>query len=802
MQLGISNRPCDLSFLSIDTESSMRVVTDLRLLKSALLGALICGPVWAQEVATAPVSAAEVDQLWLAGADHIVSGDFSKARDVLSQIRAAKPDNGNFEQVASWLERLGGLTTEKLEFEIKQRDQYLELAHRAIKKEKWDEALSYARRAHENAPAASEFLREPWVQELHDKAVAQARAHRDAKEWADASGLFFELKSLYEGNTEYEEQMDMCLTHSRLKVLYEDSDDWHRRLNGITASMGEMALERVDQQYVSSAPDFKSVTRAGFERLLLLPSTPVLEEQFDGIKDESKHQDYVNRIERTLKRIERREVLSFRQARDYFKRALTINSQTVALAPEIVIYEYMEAGLAELDRFTSMIWPAEYSDFEKHTQGHFPGVGIQISIENNQLTVVSPLEDTPAYRAGIQKDDRITHIDGDSTEGVTLTEAVRKITGPIKTEVVLTIHRPRTKQTFEVPLQRDEIQIQTVRGFRRHGDAQHWDYIIDPEFKIAYVRLTNFADQTATDLRRALKDIDDQGGKALILDLRFNPGGLLRSAIEVSEQFLPRDLKVVSTEGARSDPQVRFSRSRSPHFTKPVIVLVNEQSASASEIVSGALKDHRRAMIVGERTFGKGSVQNLIPVLRASAYVKLTTAYYYLPEGQLIHKVDGADEWGVEPDVIVELTPRERFKVASMRRDADVIRSGGSEGIVGRDITAEVEARSKEKAEADATKEGDPGSEPKTADGTSKDEGETKSADGTGDTPTETAASDEAEEELPDPIEVPEVDHQLETAMVILRVQLVRDLGFGILPKVRLGDRGAKPAGEPLIVTN
>ncbi len=736
----------------------------------------------AQEVAKAPEK--QVEQMWAAGNDRLLAGDFQKARTIIDQIVAKTPENESYAEVASWLDHWESLDVRRLDFEKQLRDRYLYRTRKNIEKQKYDAALTYLRRAVESAPQDQDFMKEDWVKDLHDKAVAAAKEHEEKHEWADASGVYYTLNELYEGNSEYKSEMDRCLARSRLEVLYDDEADWQRRLSGVDSRMVEVALRRVSNGYVME-PDLKSVCLAGYQRLLLLPEAKSLNEGFESLKDTGKREEFIARIRSRLKRINRMDTVSEDKAAMFFKRALAINAETIALPDEIVIYEYVDAGLEKLDQFTSMIWPEDYAEFEKHTQGHFPGVGIQIQIKNTILTVVSPLEDSPAFRADIQAEDQIMKIDGESAEGLSLTEAVRKITGPVGTNVVLSIHRPSTKKTTDYTLTREEIQIKTVRGYERVPHSDQWNYFADPDYKIAYVRLTNFAQDTAAELRQALNEIEAQGGQALILDLRFNPGGLLRSAIDISELFLDPGKTIVSTSGLNAEEVEARSSSRSgPTFHKPVIVLVNKSSASASEIVSGALKDHARALIVGERTFGKGSVQNLIPVGRrgGAAHLKLTTAHYYLPNGSLIHKVEGADEWGVEPDISVVMTPSEAGRAFRMRRDADVIRQATATDAAKEGQPAD----SVEEGAKTPVVDGDAVTEPAAA-GESED-GDKAAADGVAD---EGGAADDDEEEdeeedLP-VIELPEVDYQMEKALLVLRAQLIQDHGFTIMPRVKLG---------------
>jgi carboxyl-terminal processing protease len=326
-----------------------------------------------------------------------------------------------------------------------------------------------------------------------------------------------------------------------------------------------------------------------------------------------------------------------------------------------------------------MIWPSEVPEFNKNTQGEFSGVGIQIqSDEDGSLKVVSPLEDSPAYKAGIKAGDLITHINGKNAKGITLNQAVKTITGPKGTTVVLTVASPGGK-TKEYTIKRETIKVASVKGWN-HLPGGGWEYMVDPENKIAYLRMTNFTKDTSKELDRAIAEIEARGGRGVILDLRYNPGGLLTATTDVSDKFLRRG-DIVSTRPERDNGNqqtVARARTDDNDTDLPLVVLVNQYSASASEIVSGALKDHSRALIVGERTFGKGSVQMLFPLSDRTAYLKLTTSHYYLPGGRCIHREETSTEWGVDPDVTVEMTPEQMRAAIDARQELDILRDANA----------------------------------------------------------------------------------------------------------------------------
>ncbi len=307
--------------------------------------------------------------------------------------------------------------------------------------------------------------------------------------------------------------------------------------------------------------------------------------------------------------------------------------------------------LSKLDPYSSYIGPDELGRFRSSVESEFGGIGIQISMDDGQLQVLSPMFGTPAYRAGLLAGDRILEINGKSTDGLLRDEAVEKLRGDEGTSVSLTIVHPGKDAKEKLTIKREKIHIDTVVGDHRKADGA-WEYMLDAKQHLGYVRLTAFSRDTAAELQRVLAQLQTAKLRGLILDLRFNPGGLLSAAIEVSDLFISEG-RIVSTKG-RNSPERTWDAHKEGTFEGfPMVVLVNHYSASASEIVAACLQDHKRAVIFGERSWGKGSVQNVIELEEGRSALKLTTASYRRPNGKNIHRFPGAkdsDEWGVMPD--------------------------------------------------------------------------------------------------------------------------------------------------------
>lgn len=324
-----------------------------------------------------------------------------------------------------------------------------------------------------------------------------------------------------------------------------------------------------------------------------------------------------------------------------------------------LIYGALNGMMKSLDPFSAFFTPEQYKEFRQETEGEFGGVGIEIGMEKGRPIVISPIEGTPAFRAGIRSGDIIVEINGEDTSNMTLMDVVRRIRGKPGTKVTLTIMRKGLDKPLKIELERAIIKVESVK----------WTKIGD----IGYIRLSQFTDGVGREIEKAAKNLTAQGVKGIILDLRNDPGGLLTEAINVSELFLKEGKLVVYTKTKKGEVNRYFSR-RKPIIPEdmPLVVLVNKGSASASEIVAGALQDHKRAILVGEKTFGKASVQNIMPLEDGSA-IKLTIAHYYTPLGRLI------DKKGIQPDVEVKMNEQEEEKLQETIRQK---RLQGATGLI------------------------------------------------------------------------------------------------------------------------
>jgi carboxyl-terminal processing protease len=311
--------------------------------------------------------------------------------------------------------------------------------------------------------------------------------------------------------------------------------------------------------------------------------------------------------------------------------------------------------LSSLDPHSKYLNPKNFQEIQVQTRGQFGGLGIEVTMENGFVKVISPIDDTPAERAGIMAGDFVTHLDGEPVLGLTLEQAVDRMRGPVDSDITLTVQREGLDSGFDVAITRAIIKIRSVRT-RMEGDD------------VAYLRITSFTENTLVELERQVEEIMAEQGDGLtgvVLDLRNNPGGLLEQAVAVSDAFL-RQGEIVSTRGRRPDSIQRFNARKGDLVDGlPMVVLINGGSASASEIVAGALQDHHRAVVLGTRSFGKGSVQTVIP-LGGQGAIRLTTARYFTPSGRSIQAL------GIDPDILVEQARIEKLTPISRRREADL----------------------------------------------------------------------------------------------------------------------------------
>lgn len=659
-----------------------------------------------------------------------VAGDIwttarSKDGDIVAKLITELPESPAYDRLRS----VGSDLTENFQLREEQRAEAIEETKAELKEliaESEDpeserppeialsDALTKAVELSLLYPERAPLLSSEKVTDLVERAERAARAAEDRGDWLLASELFYRLSVLYLEEGRYDADSDR--QNRRLSIirlytpealwelrnrrrLLEDldplpeynplGDTWEEKLADVTSAMVIRALRRSAELNVERRTMIE-LLQGGLQGVELLATTPELASAFPSVADEGKVKAFLAGVRSEANAVAAAPgPLGYIELRGVMRRLAGLNEQTMNFPDEVLYHEFGNGAMNRLDQFSAIIWPDELRRFQRQTQGSFVGVGIQINQnEQYEIYVVSPIEGKPAFKAGIRANDIISKINGKSTAGFTLDQAVTNITGPEGTSVDLTIERETENDAGETEVEektfritRSRIELPTVKGWRKTGPGDDdWDWFIDEEAGLGYIRLTQFSEQTARDFDKAVSAMRAKGLEGIVLDLRYNPGGLLDQAVEIANRFIPEG-EIVRTEdaaGVMQDSQ-RARRGRAALRDVPVIVLVNENSASASEIVSGAIQDYAEAgvvdgLIVGSRSFGKGSVQNVWPLQGARAAMKLTTQYYKLPAGRLIHRNPGDSQWGVDPDVEVEMLPEQQLEAYSLRRRADLTR--------------------------------------------------------------------------------------------------------------------------------
>jgi carboxyl-terminal processing protease len=660
--------------------------------------------------APAVVQVASVDQLKSEAFKDLRDGKFDQSNALLAQAAAISKDP-LVKQMADWT---NGFQTQELAFTSERHQQFekrVDEMRLLLTKDKPEDALDRAALAFLLTDDKKAFRAEKDVDALVSSEEARADDFDRDEQWIQSQRIYQNLAQIDPSVPKWKDKLKLSMRRERLLALYTptvfrqllDSDtklrdaadaiihpttqpttrpaeleadsikiDWHDTLHGIKSEMLWEALVYARNNWYRDV-DYKTLAVGGLNGLKVVVQTRGLEQAFPHLGDAAARDSFLATIDQCIATTEQAAGIGEQTTlHDTLQKLELANQKTVALPEEVLVCEFADGAFGKLDQFSTVLWPYDLDDFKRTTQGEFSGVGIQIrSDPDGSLKVVQPLADSPAIKAGIKPEDVITRIDGKSAKGISTNQAVKIITGPAGTQVVLTV-RSMDGTVRDYTLTRQTITVASIKGWIPKDDG--WDYFIDHDQKIAYMRLTNFAGNTPKEMNAAIEQMKAGGAKGIILDLRFDPGGLLSSATEIADRFL-KDGVIVSTRPDRdtgNPPTVAVAKPDDDDIDLPLVILVNQYSASASEIVSGALKDQKRAILVGERTFGKGSVQMLFPLSDKSAYFKLTTSHYYLPSGRCIHREENSTEWGVDPDVTVQMTPEQMSAAITAREDLDI----------------------------------------------------------------------------------------------------------------------------------
>ncbi len=719
---------------------------------SCFLTCLLC---WAAVAATA------ADESLKSAYSAILRGDYETGQAAIGRLLESGKPPEQVEQVNNWLDSYQNVVSSREQLRQQTFEWNVEQAAEQFKEGKVYLALSFAAQASAYTDDKQAFAASALIRELRPKVLSAAEQYAQSERWAKAHAFYMLLHRIDEKDKEVESLRERAARHARLELIYKTHEDLQRRIKDVSDSLLFRTLTLVNENYYKE-PDFKKMAEGALDNLVALCGTTKLYKgadaagDFDGVADPVAREYFLGKLEAERRKLRNRVAYTHDELRRLYNTIAEENKKSVSLPTGLLIIEFMEGAIEEMDDFTSIVWPADSKEFDKMMVGNFVGVGIQLGIDevSSRLKVVTPLENSPALEAGIQPGDLIIEVDGGTTKGWTTDKAVREITGLEGTQVVLTMYRAGKSEPIDFVLKRRPIELTTIRGVERI-DAGHWNFMLDQQAGVALIRLTNFNPDSTEELHDALVEAKSQGMRGLILDLRHNPGGLLDVAVGTVSTFVEKG-EVVKTEGRREQSHTLPVTGKADFTDLPLVVLVNEHSASASEILAGALRDHDRAMVLGERTFGKGSVQRVYGLDRGrgwfsqdrpKARLKLTTALYYLPNGKSPHKQPDAEEWGVDPDWTIELTPKEFTKVLERQGKAFVIHNEEEP-----EEELDEEAREQELAALKDDEEEDDDDED------------------------DLLSEDDIKLLRSDPFKAPDVDPQLQTALLHLRVKLAANV--------------------------
>ncbi len=545
-----------------------------------------------------------------------------------------------------------------------------------------------------------ELLSDPCVVWAIGRAKAEAREFESKGKWIDSYIVCYSwLTALEPNNKDYSEYADVLIEKAEIAGSFQDSscETGRQRFEGVKKRIFVRAVDALNFNYISKI-DYREMAAKGVRRCKSLADVikvltregdtePNELKMWESFKEFRPDANELEKLRKGLGSLEKEisewgEGASKERFLFAFEKVLELNLISARLPEEVIIAQFAEASFATLDPYTVLVWPKQVEEFEKAMTNEFSGIGIEINRQKGELTVASLLPDTPAYNSGLDAGDVIESVDGMPTKDMSLTCAVKNITGPSGTKVTLTVRSEGEKEPRKITITRARITVPSIRGWQRNSDGE-WLYMIDEKDKIGYVRLTSFSEKTAPDMQKALDKLDSEGMRGLILDLRFNSGGYFESAVEVADTFLRKGL-IVITRPRFGLPVYTAAHRNGTQPDYPIVVLINSGSASASEIVAGALSDpsQERATLVGERTHGKGVVQGITHYPGEGAQLKYTMAYYHLPSGTRVKskeeaEKDGSNEWGIKPDVSVGVRSDELRKMFELQRDNDVLVKAG-----------------------------------------------------------------------------------------------------------------------------
>jgi len=618
--------------------------------------------------------------------DKILKGDFLSAREIVRKSTAV--ESKGLSQLETIIDEYMAIEARRKASQIdayrEQKDELEKLRQKSFPKDTNDvskvlevalKALEYSSEEQEQA-----LLNDIFVGQTVRQAKYIAAELEKKGKWLDAYEICYcKLEKMYKDDKKYSDYANQLLAKADILTFLQDSqcESCEERYAGIEKQMFINAVDVLDSGYVDIV-DYHGMTIKAINRCKLLAEVmsnshlemryKLADAQYNVVSASLTALLY--EVDQSPGAIRKDEFI------DFFERVLALSESPLIggrLPPALLITQFANGALSALDPYTVICWPSQAQNFRKEITNQFTGIGIMFSKKQESAKVLSVLPDTPAYHSGLEAGDVIKAVDGVQTSQMSLSCVAQSIAGPEGTKVTLTIQRQGEHKDRDITLRRTNIVVPSIRGWQR-SETGRWRYMIDAQNQIGYIHISSFNSRTVGDFEQTLAQLEAQGLKGLILDLRSNPGGLLNSAIEIADMFIEEGL-IARIQPRCGMPTYISANKEKTHPDCPMIVLIDRFSASSSEILAGVLQEpkYKRATIVGERSYGKGSVQSIVSHLGGGAELKYTAAYYYLPSGQRIKSRDsdkkpGSENWGVLPDVNVQLRSDELQKLAEVQK--------------------------------------------------------------------------------------------------------------------------------------
>ncbi|MBW2664217.1 MAG: S41 family peptidase, partial [Deltaproteobacteria bacterium] len=604
--------------------------------------------------------------------DRISKGDFENARQIInnSNVSGSKDIIKLKKIVDESIAVKAGLKALQSKVYIMHVNEFEKLRQKGIPKdaEDIDEIFSVVLKILKHADKGQKqaLLEDTFLIRTIQIAKAKAAEFEAKGKWLDAYTICYgRLKQIYEENKEYLDHAQMLLEKNDILTSLQNTpcQTSQERYAGIDKQMFIKAVDFMDYSYIEII-DYRRMAIKAINRCNMLVeviSNPYIETEYK-IRS-SKYQAWSEALKLISDKVnESLAGISKDEFTNVFEQTLMLNKSHrigIDLPPMILIAQFAEGALSALDPYTAVYWPSQTKDLEKALTDQFSGIGIKFSKQQGLTKVISVIPDTPAHKSDLQAGDIITAVDGIDMKNAPDC-VVKRITGPEDTKVTLTISRPDENITRDVTLNRARITVPSVYGWQNQETGK-WQYMLDNSDKIGYVHISSFNSRTPDDFESALTQLENNGLKGLILDLRSNPGGLLSAAVEIADKFITEGL-IVRTQPRSGMATYKSAHKELTHADYPVVVLINSMTASASEILAGVLQDkkYKRAIVVGQRSYGKGTVQAITDYCGNSSQLKYTTAYYHLPSGKKVQsremmKKSGRTDWGILPGVTVDM---------------------------------------------------------------------------------------------------------------------------------------------------